>query len=84
MQVPADRWDADAFFDPDSDKPGKIPTTQGGFVDDIDKFDAAFFQIGPREAEVMDPQQRQILEVWGGVGWGGVGWGGVGWGGGVG
>jgi len=62
-KVPEDRWDADAFLDADPDKPGKLPTTQGGFVSDIDKFDAAFFQIGPREAEVMDPQQRQILEV---------------------
>jgi acyl transferase domain-containing protein len=63
LQVPADRWDADAFYDADPDKPGMIPTTQGGFLEDIDKFDAAFFHIGPREAEVMDPQQRLMLEV---------------------
>jgi acyl transferase domain-containing protein/acyl carrier protein len=62
-QIPADRWNAEAFYDPDMDKPGKMPTTQGGFLDDIDKFDASFFHIGAREAEVMDPQQRMVLEV---------------------
>ena len=36
---------------------------RGGFIDAIDKFDSLFFNIAPREAETLDPQERLFLEV---------------------
>ncbi|NVI99945.1 SDR family NAD(P)-dependent oxidoreductase, partial [Myxococcus sp. AM009] len=62
-EVPADRWDVDAFFDSNPEAPGKMTTRYGAFLDQIDGFDAGFFQISPREASRMDPQQRLLLEV---------------------
>ena len=43
--------------------PGKIVSNQGGFLKEIEKFDANFFNISPKEAEKLDPQQRLLLEV---------------------
>src|SRR3546814_6646565 len=62
---PETRWDVDAFYDPDPAAPGRMATRWGGYLDQVDGFDAAFFGMSPREAGEADPQQRLILErVW--------------------
>ncbi|GAB2610902.1 hypothetical protein GCM10027168_49750 [Streptomyces capparidis] len=62
-EVPADRWDADAFHADEPRTPGRINTRWGGFLDRVDRFDHDFFGISRREALAMDPQQRLALEV---------------------
>ena len=61
--IPADRWDAEAWYDPDLSTAGKAVTKRGSFLDRIDSFDHGFFGIPEREAERMDPQHRLFLEV---------------------
>ncbi|MEV0762662.1 HAD-IIIC family phosphatase [Nocardia sp. NPDC050435] len=62
-EVPPGRWDIEGLYDPDTSATGKAYTFRGGYVDGVDRFDAAFFGIGPREAAVMDPQQRMMLQL---------------------
>ena len=57
------RWNMDAFYDPDPAARGKMSTRCAALLDEIDRFDPRFFEIAPREAHRMDPQQRLLLEV---------------------
>lgn len=60
--VPADRWGAE-LHDPIGNRPGAVSNHAGAFLRDVDRFDAPYFGIAPREAEFLDPQQRMLMEV---------------------
>ncbi|KAF4953184.1 hypothetical protein FGADI_6159 [Fusarium gaditjirri] len=62
--VPADRYDINGFYHPQSNRSGGTNVPGGYFInDDVRQFDNAFFDINNLEATYMDPQQRKILEV---------------------
>lgn len=61
-EVPFDRWDVSKYYDSDPTALEKSYSKWMGSIDDIDRFDADFFNINPREAELMDPQQRLFLQ----------------------
>eukprot|EP00058_Branchiostoma_floridae_P024610 XP_002610100.1 hypothetical protein BRAFLDRAFT_89867 [Branchiostoma floridae] len=62
-EIPPERWSLEAYHSTDPHQSGTHVTRKAGFVDDIDMFDHTFFKISPREAAMMDPQQRHLLEV---------------------
>ena len=59
-EYPGERWDASALA-PDSD--ALVVPRRAGLLASVDGFDAEFFGIAGREAQLMDPQQRLFLEV---------------------
>ncbi|MBB3120970.1 SDR family NAD(P)-dependent oxidoreductase [Pseudoduganella violacea] len=62
-EIPAERWSLDGFYDPAKAKAGSSYGKWGGFIDGMDEFDPLFFNIAPREAELMDPQERLFLQT---------------------
>ncbi len=61
-EIPSQRWEVEKYYSPNPQE-GKSISKWGGFIEEIDFFDAQFFGISPREAQRMDPQQRLMLEL---------------------
>ena len=62
-EIPADRWDADLYYDPEPGVPGRSVSRWGAFLDDVGGFDCDFFGLTEREATAIDPQHRLLLET---------------------
>ncbi|MBR3772655.1 MAG: SDR family NAD(P)-dependent oxidoreductase, partial [Clostridium sp.] len=64
-EIPKERWNYQDYYFGKGNPDNIIDTKWGGFIEDMDKFDALFFHIAPSEAEKMDPQERIFMEtVW--------------------
>ena len=63
VPTPESRWSQAQYYDADVNAPGKMVTQCGGYVDNVRKFDSDFFNINSKEALVLDPQQRFLLET---------------------
>ncbi|SHO44484.1 non-ribosomal peptide synthetase [Anaerocolumna xylanovorans] len=61
IEIPLERWDHKAYFE--NDHKGNVYANWGGFLHNMEGFDPLFFQISPKEAMLMDPQERKFLEV---------------------
>lgn len=61
-EVPKSRWDIDSYYSEEETDKNKTYCKYGGFLNDIEFFDAKFFNMSAKEAQVTDPQQRIFLE----------------------
>ncbi|OSC39377.1 sulfolipid-1 biosynthesis phthioceranic/hydroxyphthioceranic acid synthase [Mycobacterium decipiens] len=62
-EIPADRWDADEYYDPEPGIPGRSVSRWGGFLADVAGFDPEFFGISEHEAIAIDPQHRLLMQT---------------------
>ena len=61
-EIPKERWDYSQYFDENKNAVGKTYTKWGGFINGVDEFDPLYFNISPKEAQLMDPQERLFLQ----------------------
>ncbi|HEX8611502.1 MAG TPA: SDR family NAD(P)-dependent oxidoreductase [Telluria sp.] len=62
VEVPKERWDWREYYSEDRTKEGAHYSKWGGFIEGVDEFDPRFFNIAPREASTIDPQERLFLQ----------------------
>ena len=62
-EIPLERWDHSAYFSEERGVAGKTYSRWGGFVKGHDEFDALFFNVSPKEASLIDPQERLFLQT---------------------
>jgi acyl transferase domain-containing protein/acyl carrier protein len=62
IEVPRERWDWREYYSEDRTKSGHHYSKWGGFISGVDEFDPRFFNISPREAGIIDPQERLFLQ----------------------
>jgi thioesterase domain-containing protein/3-oxoacyl-(acyl-carrier-protein) synthase/acyl carrier protein/enoyl-[acyl-carrier-protein] reductase (NADH) len=64
-EIPGERWDWKAFYGESVNNPNNTTIKWGGFIDDVKYFDPLFFDINPKSAELIDPQQRLLMSyIW--------------------
>ncbi|MCG7550582.1 SDR family NAD(P)-dependent oxidoreductase [Pseudoalteromonas sp. Of7M-16] len=61
-EIPKTRWDHALYYQPGNRVYGKSYSKWGGFINDVDQFDSLFFNMAPKVAELIDPQERQFLQ----------------------
>ena len=62
VEVPAARWDWREHYSADRSREGAHYSKWGGFIEGVDEFDPRFFNIAPRDAAAIDPQERLFLQ----------------------
>ncbi|HYD81671.1 MAG TPA: beta-ketoacyl synthase N-terminal-like domain-containing protein [Paucimonas sp.] len=62
-EIPGSRWDLDTYYQEGDPAPGKTNSKWMGHLEEFDLFDPLFFDISPKEAMSMDPQQRVFLQT---------------------